>query len=91
MKKIIKPALLEKKTGKVDLAPSVTYSHEETEKKLKIKDKEVERGFIDSEGKFEGRQEAAKTAKKAGEVKKPGKKLHSHELRKALKVKKAPK
>jgi len=42
-----------------------------------------------SNGKFVDRKEAAKVAEKAGEIKKPVKKLHSHNLREGLKIKKA--
>jgi len=41
--------------------------------------------FVLSNKKIADRKEAAKVAKAAGEVKDPGKKLHSHELRKGLK------
>jgi hypothetical protein len=86
--KVIEPAVKEK-SGKVIPAPSPSYSHEESEKKAGRKKKEDKRGFLLSTGEFASREKAAKVAKAAGEVKNPGKKLHSHELREALKVKKA--
>jgi hypothetical protein len=84
---IAEPALREK-SGKVDPAPSKAWSHEEIEVSKDIKDKDVKRGFVTSEGKFVGRKKAAKIAEKAGEVKKGIKSLHSHDLRKAAKIKK---
>jgi hypothetical protein len=85
--KVIEPAVKEK-SGKV-IKGTPAYSHEEIEKKAGRKKNADERGFVLSTGEFAGREKAAKVAKAAGEVKKPGKKLHSHELREALKVKKA--
>lgn len=78
----------EKKNGKIDPAPSNAYSHDEVEAVKHIKDKDVKRGFVTSEGKFVNREKASKIAKAAGEIKNPPKKLHSHDLRKALGVKK---
>lgn len=86
--KIVKPALREKKNGKIDPAPSNAYSHDEVEIVKGIKDKDVKRGFLTNTGKFVGREKAAKIAKAAGEIKKPVKKLHSHDLREGLGVKK---
>ena len=85
---IAEPALKEKKTGKIDPAPSKAWSHEEIEVSKNIKDKDVKRGFVTNEGKFVGREKAAKIAKAAGEIKKPVKKLHSSDLRKAAGIKK---
>jgi ribonucleotide monophosphatase NagD (HAD superfamily) len=85
---IVKPALREKKNGKIDPAPSNAYSHDEIEAVKGIKDKDVKRGFVTNEGKFVDRKKAAKIAKAAGEIKKPVKKLHSHDLRAGLGVKK---
>ena len=85
---IVKPALREKKSGKIDPAPTNEYSHEEVEKVKHIKDKDVKRGFVTNKGDFVGREKAAKIAKAAGEIKKPIKKLHSHDLRAGLGVKK---
>ena len=53
-----------------------------------IKDKDVKRGFVTNEGKFVSRKKAAKIALAAGEIKKPVKKLHSSDLRKAMGIKK---
>jgi len=62
---------------------------EELEKKLGRKPKEDKRGFLLSNGAFVGRKKAAEIAEAAGEVpKKVGKKLHSHDLRKAERIKK---
>jgi hypothetical protein len=85
--KVVEPAVKEK-SGKI-LKDTSAYSHEEIEKKAGRKKNADERGFILSTGKFADREKAAKIAKAAGEVKHPGKKLHSHELREGLKVKKA--
>jgi hypothetical protein len=85
--KVIKPAVKEK-SGKV-IADTPAYSHEEIEKKAGRKKNADKRGFLLSSGEFADREEAAKIAKKAGEVKNAGKKLHSHELRQALNIKKA--
>ena len=83
--KVVKPAVKEK-SGKV-VSDTPSYSHEEIEKKAGVK--KDKRGFLLSNGKFADREKAAKVAKAAGEVKKPGKKLHSHELRESLGIKKA--
>ena len=85
--KVVKPAVKEK-SGKI-VSDTVAYSHEEIEKKAGRKKNQDKRGFLLSSGKFADRKEAAKVAKAAGEVKHPGKKLHSHELRAGLKIKKA--
>ena len=53
-----------------------------------LKDKNVKRGFVTNTGKFVDRKKAAKIAKAAGEIKKPVKKLHSSDLRKAMGIKK---
>jgi hypothetical protein len=81
---IADPAIKEKKTGKVDPAPSKAWSHEEIEVSKGVKDKNAKRGFVTNTGKFVDRKKAAKIAKKAGEVSdKSIKKLHSHDLREA--------
>jgi hypothetical protein len=85
--KVVEPAVKEK-NGKI-LKDTPAYSHEEIEKKAGRPKKADKRGFLLSTGEFADREKAAKVAKAAGEVKKPGKKLHSHELREALKIKKA--
>jgi len=90
-KKEVKVPAIKEPSGKVIAAPSIAYSHEEIEKKAGRKKNQDKRGFLLSTGEFAGREKAAKIAKVAGEVKKPGKKLHSHELREALKIKKASK
>jgi hypothetical protein len=81
--KVVKPAVKEK-SGKV-ISDSPAFSHTEIEKKAGRSKNEDKRGFLLSTGKFADRKEAAKVAKAAGEVKNPGDKLHSHELRKGLK------
>jgi hypothetical protein len=83
--KVVEPAV-KTKSGKV-IKDTPAYSHEEIEKKAGVK--KDKRGFLLSNGEFADRKEAAKVAKAAGEVKKPGKKLHSHELRQGLGIKKA--
>lgn len=85
--KVIEPAVKEK-SGKV-IKGKPSESHAQIEKKADRKKNEDKRGFLLSNGKFAGRKEAAKVAKEAGEVKGAGKKLHSHELRANLKIKKA--
>ena len=85
--KVLKPAVKEK-SGKI-LKDTPAHSHEEIEKKAGRPKNADKRGFLLSTGEFADREKAAKVAKAAGEVKKPGKKLHSHELREALKIKKA--
>ena len=73
---IADPAVKEK-NGKVDKAPSKAWSHEEIELSKGIKDKNAKRGFVTNKGEFVSRKKAAKIALKAGEIKKPVKKLHS--------------
>lgn len=85
--KVVEPAVKEK-SGKV-LSDSKGFSHSEIEKKAGRKKNQDKRGFLLSTGEFADRKKAAKIAKAAGEVKNPGKKLHSHELRESLGVKKA--
>jgi len=85
--KVVKPAVKER-SGKV-ISDTDAFSHTEIEKKAGRKKNEDKRGFLLSNGTFADRKEAAKVAKAAGEVKDPGKKLHSHELRTGLKIKKA--
>ena len=83
--KVVEPAI-KTKSGKV-IKDTAAYSHKEIEKKAGVK--KDKRGFLLSNGEFANREKAAKIAKAAGEVKKPGKQLHSHELRESLGVKKA--
>ncbi len=85
--KVVEPAVKEK-SGKV-ISDSKSFSHAEIEKKAGRKKNQDKRGFLLSTGEFADRKKAAKIAKAAGEVKNPGKKLHSHELRESLGVKKA--
>ena len=85
---VVKPAIVEK-SGKVVKAPSDKYSHAEIIKKVGKSAKGAKHEFVLSDGSIADRTKAAKVAKAAGEVKHPGKKLHSHELRKALGLKKA--
>jgi hypothetical protein len=81
-KKIVAPAIREKKTGVVIEAPSKAWAHDQIEAKEHIPDKKVKRGFVTSEDKFVGRKKAAKIAKKAGQIKgEHVKKLHSSDLR----------
>ena len=83
-KKIVAPAIREKKTGIIMEAPSKAWAHDQIEAKEHIKDKNAKRGFVTSEDKFVGRKKAAKIAKSAGQIKdKDIKKLHSSDLRKA--------
>ena len=83
-KKIVAPAVKDKKSGVIMEAPSKKYSHDQIETLEHIKDKNAKRGFVTSEDKFVGRKKAAKIAKQAGQVKdKDIKKLHSSDLRKA--------
>ena len=79
--KVVKPAIVEK-SGKVDKATSVKDSHDDIIKKTGKKGKHE---FVLSDGTIANRKKSAKIAKAAGEVKDPGNKLHSHELRKGLK------
>ena len=74
MKNVKVPAI-KKTSGKIVKAKSKKQSHDDLETK-------GERGFILSDGKFAGREEAAKVAKKAKQVSKSVKKLHSEDLRK---------
>ena len=85
--KVVKPAVKEK-SGKI-ISDTDAYSHSEIEKKAGRPKNADKRGFLLSNGEFANRKTAAKVAKAAGEVKHPGKKLHSHELREGLKIKKA--
>ena len=85
--KIAEPALKEK-SGKVDPAPSKAWSHSELEAAKGVKKKKVREGFLTNTGEFVDRKKAAKIAEKAGEVKKPVKKLHSTDLREAAGIKK---
>ena len=84
VKKIVAPAIREKKTGVIIEAPSKAWAHDQLEAREHIKKKKVKEGFVTSEDKFVGRKKAAKIAKQAGQVKdKDIKKLHSSDLRRA--------
>ena len=87
-KKIVAPAIKEKSTGIIMEAPSKAWAHDQIEAKEHIKKKKVKEGFVTNEDKFVKRKEAAKIAKKAGQIKKDIKKLHSTDLRKAANIKK---
>lgn len=76
-KKVVVPAI-KKSSGKVVKAKSKQQSHDDLETK-------GERGFILSDGTFAGREKAATVAKKAKQVPKTVKKLHSEDLRKKKK------
>ena len=86
--KVLAPAIKEK-SGKVVIAPSKAWSHDELKDKEGKKAKHAKHDFELSNGKIVGRKEAAKVAEKAKEVPKSvGKHLHSHDLRKAAGIKK---
>jgi hypothetical protein len=76
-KKVSVPAV-KKTSGKVVKAKSKQESHDD----LKT---EGQRGFVLSDGTFANRGESAKVAKKAKQVPKTVKKLHSEDLRKKKK------
>jgi len=79
--KTVKVPAVKKSSGKVVKAKSKKQSHDDLETK-------GQRGFILSDGKFADREEAAKVAKKAKQIKSgkkevdKTKKLHSENLRK---------
>jgi hypothetical protein len=86
--KVLVPAIKEK-SGKVIKAPSKAWSHEELKKMAGKEAKGAKHEFELSNGKIVNRKTAAKVAEKAGEVPKSvGKKLHSHDLRRAEGIKK---
>jgi hypothetical protein len=76
-KKVVVPAI-KKSDGKVVKAKSKKESHDDLNTKGK-------RGFVLSDNTFVGREEGAKVAKKAGQVPKTVKRLHSEDLRKKKK------
>jgi len=81
--KVLVPAIKEK-NGKVIKAPSKAWSHDELKQKAGKEAKGAKHEFELSNGRIVTRKTAAKVAEKAGEVSKSvGKKLHSHNLRKA--------
>ena len=86
-KKIVAPAVKDKKSGVIMEAPSKKWAHDQIEAQKHVKDKDAKRGFVTNTGEFVGRKKAAKIARKAGEIKdKDIKKLHSSDLRKALRI-----
>jgi len=86
--KVLVPAIKEK-SGKVVKAPSKAWSHDELKKMAGKEAKGAKHEFELSNGRIVTRKVAAKVAEKAGEVPKSvGKKLHSHDLRRALNIKK---
>ena len=86
--KVLVPAIKEK-SGKVIKAPSKAWSHEELKEKAGKAAKHAKHEFELSNGRIVTRKTAAKVAEKAGEVPKSvGKKLHSHDLRRAEGIKK---
>ena len=76
--KTVKVPAIKKSDGKIVKAKSKKESHDDL-------NTEGKRGFILSDGKFAGREEAATVAKKAKQVPKTIKKLHSEDLRKKKK------
>mgnify|MGYP003351820184 CR=1 FL=1 len=85
VKKIVAPAIREKKTGVIIEAPSKAWAHDQIEAAEHIPDKKVKRGFVTNGDKFVGRKKAAKIAKKAKQITDKGiKKLHSSDLREHL-------
>ena len=84
--KVVEPAIVEKSGKVVKGKPS--QSHDDIIKKEGKKAKGAKHEFVLSNKQIADREKAAKIAKAAGEVKNPGKKLHSHELRKGLGIKK---
>ena len=76
----VKVPAIKTETGTVVPAPDKSWSHEDIMKKANVTG---EHGFVLSDGTWADRKRAAEVATKAGEVENTGKKLHSHELRKA--------
>ena len=85
----VKVPAIKEKSGKIVKAPSKAWSHDELITKEGKKAKGAKHEFALSDGEIVNRKKAAKVAEKAGEVPKSvGKKLHSHDLRKAARIKK---
>ena len=82
-KRIVAPAIREKKTGIVMEAPSKAWAHDMIEAAEHIPDKKVKRGFITNEDKFVKRKEAAKIFKKQGFEYKLGTKVTGAEVGKS--------
>jgi len=88
MIKVKVPAIREK-SGKIVKAPSKAWSHDELIAKEGKKAKGSKHMFELTNGKVVNRKKAAKVAEAANEVPKSvGKKLHSHDLRRASGIKK---
>jgi hypothetical protein len=83
--KVVEPAIVEKSGKVVKGKPS--DSHDDIIKRAGKAAKGAKHEFVLSDKEIADRTKAAKVAKAAGEVKNPGKKLHSHELRKGLGIK----
>jgi len=85
----VKVPAIREKSGKIVKAPTKAYSHEELIVREGKKAKGSKHMFELSDGEIVSRKKAAKVAEKAGEVPKSvGKKLHSHDLRKAERINK---
>jgi len=85
----VKVPAIKEKSGKIVKAPSKAWSHDELIAKEGKKAKGAKHEFALTDGEIVNRKKAAKVAEKAGEVPKSvGKKLHSHDLRKAARIKK---
>ena len=85
----VKVPAIKEKSGKIVKAPSKAWSHEELIVKEGKKAKGAKHEFELSDGEVVNRKKAAKVAEKVGEVPESvGKKLHSHDLRKAERIKK---
>ena len=85
----VKEPAIKEKSGKVIVAKSKAYSHDELKEMAGKAAKGAKHEFELSNGRIVTRKVAAKVAEKAGEVpKKVGKKLHSHDLRRAEGIKK---
>jgi hypothetical protein len=88
----VKVPAIKEKSGKIVKAPSKAWSHDELIAKEGKKAKGAKHEFELTDGEIVNRKKAAKVAEKAGEVPKSvGKKLHSHDLRKAARIKKITK
>jgi hypothetical protein len=85
----VKVPAIKEKSGKIVKAPSKAWSHDELIAREGKKAKGAKHEFELSNGKIATRKQAAKVAEKSGEVPKSvGKKLHSHDLRKAAGINK---
>lgn len=85
----VKVPAIKEKSGKIVKAPSKAWSHDELIAKEGKKAKGAKHEFALTDGEIVNRKKAAKVAEKVGEVPKSvGKKLHSHDLRKAAHIKK---